>query len=246
MGVYLILGLNCARHFVCFLLSLFAFESSLGISNFLEEISSLSHSIVFLYFFALITGEGFLFLLALLWNSAFRCIYLSFSHLPLASLLFLGIFNTSFDSHFAFLHFFFLGMVLINAAIKTILKKKKIPFYIVANILFVTMNSSCQVLSHSALLSGDNSSYWFPVVASQIFCMFTCRYLLLLAFSSSIFMLAHIFLFCNWTRKTFISALLTMPMSLTVWITVIWVVKIFFVYLFCVFLPSLLNIFCFC
>ena len=33
---------------------------SLGISNFLEEISSLSHSIVFLYFFALITEEVFL------------------------------------------------------------------------------------------------------------------------------------------------------------------------------------------
>ena len=32
----------------------------LGISNFLGEISSLSHSIVFLYFFALITYEGFL------------------------------------------------------------------------------------------------------------------------------------------------------------------------------------------
>ena len=32
----------------------------LGISNFLEEISSLSHSIVFLYFFALTTKEGFL------------------------------------------------------------------------------------------------------------------------------------------------------------------------------------------
>ena len=32
---------------------------SLSISNFLEEISSLSHSIVFLYFFALITEEGF-------------------------------------------------------------------------------------------------------------------------------------------------------------------------------------------
>ena len=34
--------------------------SSLGISNFLEEIASLSHSIVFLYFFALITEDGFL------------------------------------------------------------------------------------------------------------------------------------------------------------------------------------------
>ena len=33
---------------------------SLDISNFPEEISSLSHSVVFLYFFALITEEGFL------------------------------------------------------------------------------------------------------------------------------------------------------------------------------------------
>ena len=35
-------------------------KCSLGISNFLEEISSLSHSVVFLYFFALITEEVFL------------------------------------------------------------------------------------------------------------------------------------------------------------------------------------------
>src|SRR5574337_802949 len=33
---------------------------SLGISNFLEEVSSLSHSIVFLYFFSLIAEECFL------------------------------------------------------------------------------------------------------------------------------------------------------------------------------------------
>ena len=35
-------------------------KCSLGISNFLEEISSLSNSIIFLYFLALITEEGFL------------------------------------------------------------------------------------------------------------------------------------------------------------------------------------------
>src|SRR5574340_13751 len=35
-------------------------KCSLGISNFLEEISSLSHSVVFLCFFALIAEEGFL------------------------------------------------------------------------------------------------------------------------------------------------------------------------------------------
>ena len=35
-------------------------KCSLSISNFLEEISSLSHYVVFLYFFALIAEEGFL------------------------------------------------------------------------------------------------------------------------------------------------------------------------------------------
>ena len=35
-------------------------KCSLGISNFLEEISSLSHSFISLYFFALITEEGIL------------------------------------------------------------------------------------------------------------------------------------------------------------------------------------------
>src|SRR5574337_658743 len=35
-------------------------KCSFGISDFLEESSSLSHSVVFLYFFALITEEGLL------------------------------------------------------------------------------------------------------------------------------------------------------------------------------------------
>ena len=35
-------------------------KHSLGVSDFLEEISSLSHSVVYLYFFALIAEEGFL------------------------------------------------------------------------------------------------------------------------------------------------------------------------------------------
>ena len=53
-------------------------KCSLDISNCLEEIFSLSHSVVFLYFFALITKEGFFYLLAILWNSAFKWVYLSF------------------------------------------------------------------------------------------------------------------------------------------------------------------------
>ena len=61
------------------------------ISYFLEETSSLSHSVLF-HFFALIAEESFfLSLLAILWNSAFRCLYLSFSPLLFASLLFTAI-----------------------------------------------------------------------------------------------------------------------------------------------------------
>ena len=54
----------------------------LGITNFLKEISGLSHSIVFLYFFALITEESFLVSPLYSSNSAFKCIYLSFSPSP--------------------------------------------------------------------------------------------------------------------------------------------------------------------
>ena len=56
--------------------------------------------------------KPFLSLLAILWNSAFKWVYLSFSPLLFAS-LFTAICKVSSDSHFAFLHFFFLGMVLI-------------------------------------------------------------------------------------------------------------------------------------
>ena len=55
-------------------------------------------------------------LLAILWNSTFRGINLSFSPLPLASLLYSAICKASSDNHFAFLHIFFLGMVLITAS----------------------------------------------------------------------------------------------------------------------------------
>ena len=75
-------------------------QCSLGISDFLEEISGLSHSIVFLYLFALITEEGFLFSPCYSLNSAFKWVYLSFSPLLFASLLFTAIFKASLDSHY--------------------------------------------------------------------------------------------------------------------------------------------------
>ena len=57
--------------------------------------------------------KAFLSLLAILWNSAFKWIYISFSPLPLASVLFSAICKASSDSQSAFLHVFYLGMVLI-------------------------------------------------------------------------------------------------------------------------------------
>jgi len=52
--------------------------------------------------------KAFLSLLAVVWNSAFKWVYLSFSPLPFASFLFTAICKASSDNHFAFLHFFFL------------------------------------------------------------------------------------------------------------------------------------------
>ena len=60
--------------------------------------------------------KAFLSLLAVLWNSSFRWVYLCFPPLPFTSLVFSAICKASSDSYFAFLLFFFLGMVLITAS----------------------------------------------------------------------------------------------------------------------------------
>ena len=88
-------------------------KCSLGISNFLEEISSLSHSVLFLYFFALIGEEVFLI------SSCYSlelCIQMLISFLfsfAFCFSFFTAICKASPDSHFAFSHFFSMGMVLI-------------------------------------------------------------------------------------------------------------------------------------
>ena len=56
--------------------------------------------------------KAFLSCLAILWNSVLSWLCLSPSPLPFASLLFSAICKTSSD-HLAFLHFFFLGLVLV-------------------------------------------------------------------------------------------------------------------------------------
>ena len=76
-------------------------KCSFGISSSLEEISGLNNSNVFFYFFFCLffhctLKKALLSLLAILWNCAFRWVYLSFSPLPFTSLLFS-------DNHLAFL-----------------------------------------------------------------------------------------------------------------------------------------------
>ena len=84
-------------------------KCSLGISNFLEEISSLSLVVVFLYFFALITEEGFL--ISLLFFATLHSDGYIFPFLFCLYLLFISQLFVRPDQ--TFLHFFFLGMVLI-------------------------------------------------------------------------------------------------------------------------------------
>ena len=82
-----------------------------GISNFLEEITSVSQSIVFLYFFALFIEEG---LFVSPCYSLELCIWLSvpfpFSFL-LASLLPSAICKAFSENHFAFLYIFSIGTI---------------------------------------------------------------------------------------------------------------------------------------
>ena len=62
--------------------------------------------------------KAFLSLLAILWNCAFKWVCLSFYPLPFASLLFSAIFKISSDNHFAFLCFFFMGVVFITPPVQ--------------------------------------------------------------------------------------------------------------------------------
>ena len=123
-----------------FVLSLYwahlCMKYSLGISSFLEESSSLSQSIVFLYFFALITEEGFL---TSPCYSLERCIQMGISFLFSFVFCFFSFFSylsASSDNHFAFLYLFFLGIVLITASC-TMLRTSKPSF---SGMLYIRSN----------------------------------------------------------------------------------------------------------
>ena len=62
----------------------------------------------------LCSQKSFLSLFPILWNSAFSWVYLSLSPLPFTFLLFSTVCKASLENHLTFLHFFFLGMVLVT------------------------------------------------------------------------------------------------------------------------------------
>ena len=97
--------------FLSFIVPVFAWKFPVVSLFFLKR--SLGFPILLFCFISLHWSlrKAFLSHLAVLWNSAFRCVYLSFSPLPFTTLLFTAICNASSDNHFAFLHFFFLRMV---------------------------------------------------------------------------------------------------------------------------------------
>ena len=84
-------------------------KCALGISNFLEEISSLSILLFSSISLHWSLKKAFLSLLAIVWNSAFKWVYLSYSPLPLASLLFSAICKASSVNHFFFCISFYWG-----------------------------------------------------------------------------------------------------------------------------------------
>ena len=101
--------------FISFIVPIFEWNVPLVVLIFLMW------SLVFLALFFSISfhcslNKTFLSFLALVWNSGIRSVYLSLSPLSFASLLFSTICKVSSDNHFAFLHIFFLGMVLITAS----------------------------------------------------------------------------------------------------------------------------------
>ena len=90
-------------------------KCSLGISNFPRD----RHTFPFCFplFLCIVHSMS---LLAILWNSVFSQVCLSLTPLPFTSLLFSAICKAPSDNDFAFLHFFFIGMVLVTTSCQSV------------------------------------------------------------------------------------------------------------------------------
>ena len=111
-------------------------KCSFGISNFLEEISSLSILLFSSISLHCSLKMAFLSLLAILRNFAFSWVSLSLSPLHFGPLLFSAISKDSSHNHFAILHFFFFGMFLVFTSCSVL----QISVYSSSGILFIRYN----------------------------------------------------------------------------------------------------------
>ena len=102
--------------FLSFILPIFSWNVPVVYPIFLKR--TLVFPILFFFSISLHCSlrKAFLSLLAIIWNSAFKWEYLSFSSFAFSFSLFSVIYKASSDSHFAILCFFYLVMVLINAS----------------------------------------------------------------------------------------------------------------------------------
>ena len=100
--------------FLSFIMPIIAWNIPLIFPIFL--ISYLFHSIFSSISLHCSFQKAFLSLLALLWNSACSWVYLSRCPLPFTSLLSSTICKTPSDNHFAFLHVFFFGLILVTTS----------------------------------------------------------------------------------------------------------------------------------
>ena len=143
-------------------------KCSLGISNFIEEISSLSYSIVVLCFFALVTEEVFLISPCYSLGLCIQCEYLSFSPLPFTSLLFTAICKAPSDNHFVFLHFLFLVMVLIPASVQCHEPPSIVLQGLCLSDLIPWMYFSLPLYNHKGFDLGHTWLIWFSLVVSLV------------------------------------------------------------------------------
>ena len=124
--------------------------------------------------------KAFLSLLAILWNSTFKWVYLSCSPL-LFTFLFLAICKAFSNSHFAFLHFFFLGMVLIPVSCtmsQTSIHSSSDTVSIIYNPLNLFLTSTVFTIINPhflCLLHWQVGSYLLFLIHSALFHSSLCR-----------------------------------------------------------------------
>ena len=137
-------------------------KCSLGISNFLEEISNLSILLFSSISFHLSLRKAFFSLLAIAWNSAFKWIYLSVSPLLFASLLFIAICKASSDRHFAFL----VVMTLLDFSLNHVIHKH---FYLFLGSLPQSCSSDLLIHQHGEKTVNSHSRVSVSSISLSIF-----------------------------------------------------------------------------